>query len=331
MEGRDSAVLFYGTPMPNTAEEFRGIARQCRERGYDLWLTDARDGHVVVVARQVPKRQPQLRQNKMLNVLLVVGTLVTTTWAGALHQGVDLLASPSRWAVGLPYALALLSILGIHELGHLLVARRRGVPVTLPYFIPAPFFLGTFGALIRMEGPVEDRRQYLDIAIAGPLAGFIVAVVAVLFGAATEARGAAHGMVPASSFLFAVLFQLAGGESILEPVRLGPIAFAGWLGLLVTALNLVPIGQLDGGHIAYSLLGRRRARMLGVSFLTLMFVTGFLYSHHWLVWGLIAWAVVGLDHPPARNELLTVDGSRHVLAWVALVLFVSIVLPWPEW
>ena len=105
------------------------------------------------------------------HVVLLLATVATTTWAGALHQGIDLIEEPSRWTAGVPYALALLGILGVHELGHYIAARRRGVDVTLPYFIPAPFFLGTFGAFIRMRSIARDRPATFDIAVAGPLAG----------------------------------------------------------------------------------------------------------------------------------------------------------------
>ena len=190
---------------------------------------------------------------------LFVATLLTTTWAGASHRGVDVLKRPSEWMVGFPYALALLTILGIHEMGHYLVARRRGVAVSLPYFIPVPSYLGTFGAFIRMEGSVRDRAAYFDVAIAGPLAGLVAAVVALWVGLPGSAAGPEHGMVPDSSLLFAGVYRLVTGSLPAGSVQLGAVAFAGWLGLIVTALNLAPVEQLDGGHIAYALLGRRGA------------------------------------------------------------------------
>ena len=263
------------------------------------------------------------------NVLLLVATLVTTTWAGAAHVGIDLIAQPRRWPVGLPYSLALLAILGIHELGHYIVGRRRGIEVTPPYFIPAPTFLGTFGAFIQMRGEVRDRASYFDVAIAGPLAGLIAAVVAILVGLAGQATVTHGGMVPASSALFAGLYTLAGGTAPRQPVLLGPLAFAGYLGLLITALNLAPIGQLDGGHIAYGLLGARRAKLLANVVIALMVIGGLVYSGHWLMWAIIAWIVAGTGHPRAVDEDAGIGPIRVALGSAALAILVAIVAPWP--
>lgn len=261
--------------------------------------------------------------------VLFLATLVTTTWAGALHQGVNLLVEPARWMLGAPYALALVGILGIHELGHYLVARRRGVDVTLPYFIPAPVFLGTFGAFIRMRSAARDRATTFDIAVAGPLAGLAAALVALAVGLRGEAVVVHGGTTPASSFLFGAIYTLVTGASPQEAVQLGALAFAGWIGLVVTALNLAPVGQLDGGHIAYALLGRRRAALLGQSVIALMVAAGLLYSRHWLMWAFIAWAFAGTGHPPAQHEEPGLGRGRAALAVASFVLLLAIVLPWP--
>ena len=121
----------------------------------------------------------QRRAAGWVHGLLLVATLLTTTWAGALHQGVNLLTRPGEWMRGLPYSLALLAVLGVHEMGHYFMARRRNVDVSLPYFIPAPIWLGTFGAFIKMRGPIRNRASYFDVGIAGPLAGLVVALAAI--------------------------------------------------------------------------------------------------------------------------------------------------------
>lgn len=277
------------------------------------------------------RARPGRRRRSTLQVALLVATGVTTTWAGAAHVGVDLVRSPTAWPAGLPYALALLLILGVHELGHYIIGRVRGVAVTLPYFIPAPFFLGTFGAFIRMEGEVRSRSDYFDIGVAGPMAGLVAAVGAVLAGVALAPVPvvAAHGMTPASSFLFAALYQLAGGGDPHALVALGPVAFAGWLGLLVTALNLIPVGQLDGGHVAYALWGARRSRLLGAAVTAVMVGLGIVYSPHWIMWALLVWVVGGSGHPPARNENAGLSRGRRALAYGSFALLAAIVLPWP--
>lgn len=326
-EARESGLVFRGVPRPEAADEFDRSELEARRRGFELSLLDEPEGKAAVVA--LPASEPRLTPPlSVWHPVLLLATFLTTTWAGALHQGVDLLAQPGQWRVGVPYALALLAILGVHEMGHYLVARRRGVHVTLPYFIPAPFFLGTFGAFIRMEGRVRDRAAYFDVAVAGPLAGLAVAVGALYAGLAWSEPVMGHGLEPRSSVLVYVVSRLAGIAGT-GPVELGAVAFAGWLGLMVTALNLVPVGQLDGGHVAYAVLGRRAGATLGAATLGLLITGGLLVSHHLLVWGLIAWMIAGTHHPPAQNELAPLGAGRHLLAGVTLLLLLSILLPWP--
>jgi hypothetical protein len=330
MESEGGRAVFHGTLQPDADSAFSSVESALHDRGLDVWLLDAtRNRAAVVVAKA--QAIPALLKKPLLNSMLLLATLATMTWAGALHHGVDILKEPARWTLGFPYALALLLILGVHEMGHYLVARRRGVQVTLPYFIPAPFFLGTFGAFIRMGGHVADRRAYFDVAVAGPLAGLAVAVLAVLVGISGETLVAGHGigMMPSSSLLFAGLYKLAGGGLITEPTQLGPIAFAGWLGLVVTALNLAPLGQLDGGHIAYALFGRVRARTIGVAVIASMVAAGLFYSQHWLMWAIVAYFIAGVDHPVAKNEVAGIGPRRRALGYFALAILAAIVLPVP--
>ena len=275
-----------------------------------------------------------------INLALLLATLATTTWAGAAHGGVDLLAEPGRFAVGLPYALALLLILGAHELGHYFTARRHGIAVSLPYFIPIPFALGTFGAFIRMRSLAADRRQMFDVAVAGPLAGLVIAVPALLIGLqhSTVVTGpAAPGMMMGgadvgSSVLFAVLAKAALGEAVLESHRLvlHPVAFAGWLGLLVTALNLIPVGQLDGGHLVHAMLGHRTARVVGVVALGTLVVLGLFVWSGLLVWALLIVLVAGTTDVPPLNDVSRVGQGRMALGAVAFALLLLILLPVPH-
>ena len=308
---------------------YETVADALRAQGVGLSFVSDPSGRAAATVTPLRAARSAWRTEPWPQLLLLLLTLATTTWAGALHQGVNLFAEPARWPLGIPYALALMGILGIHELGHYVVARRRGVHVTLPYFIPAPVYLGTFGAFIRMRGIVRNRSTYFDIAVAGPLAGLAAAIVALAVGLPGEITGAHGGMQPASSALFAGLYLLAVGGSPHDPVVLGPIAFAGWLGLVVTALNLIPLGQLDGGHIAYAVLGRRRAAVLGKVVLALMVAAGVLYSRHWLLWALIAWLVAGQGHLRAVDDDAPVGRGRMLLGWGTLALLLAIVLPWP--
>lgn len=327
LEALPNGALFTGPARAGAAEAFSGAEHRLRDRGFDLTLAEAEGG---VAALVLPHHQERLPSKRLwLHVLLLVLTLATTTWAGVLHQGIDLGAEPRRWTAGLPYALALLAVLGVHEMGHYLVARRRGVPVTLPYFIPAPGFLGTFGAFIRMPARVATRAHYFDIAVAGPLAGLAVASMAIFYAVMSGDSLPGHGMDPRSSTFFYLLYRLCGGDPAVERVALGAVGFAGWLGLVVTALNLLPVGQLDGGHIAYSLWGRQRAATVGAVVLGLMVAAGIFASPHLLVWAFVIWALAGRSHPPAANELAPLGTGRHLLGFASFLVLLAILAPWP--
>ena len=290
-----------------------------------------------VGALPAPAQRPS---RAWIHLALLLATLATTTWAGAAHGGVDLLAEPGRFAVGLPYALVLLLILGAHELGHYFTARRHGIAVSLPYFIPIPFALGTFGAFIRMRSLAADRRQMFDVAVAGPLAGLVVAVPALLVGLqdSTVVTGpSAPGMMMGgadvgSSVLFAFLAKAALGGAVLEGHRLvlHPVAFAGWLGLLVTALNLIPVGQLDGGHLVHAMLGHRAARVVGVVALGTLVVLGLFVWSGLLVWALLIVLVAGTTGVPPLNDVSRVGQGRMALGAVAFALLLLILLPVPH-
>lgn len=297
-------------------------------------MQDAGGGRVAIVALPIAVDAELKRQSKTgVNVLLFIATLATTVWAGAMHQGVNLLAEPARFMAGVPYALALLAILGVHEFGHYIVARRYGVDVSLPYFIPVPMGLGTFGAFIQIRSLIKSRRAVFDIGIAGPLAGLVVAIPALYFGlrgAPSLSPESGIGVHTGSSILLALVHQLAnGGELGADFVRLSPVAFAGWIGLFVTALNLLPVGQLDGGHIAYALFGQRWARGIGVAAFLLMLALGLTVWPGLLTFAIVIALIAGFAHMPALDDVTAPDGKRFGLGVVTLALLLLIVLPLP--
>lgn len=277
-----------------------------------------------------------------VNGLLFALTIGTTTWAGAAHLGVNLLREPERFAVGLPYALGLLAILGVHELGHYFMARHHGIRVTLPYFIPFPFALGTFGAFIEMRSRAENRRALFDVAVAGPLAGLVVAIPALLVGlrssavivAATAEPGAGmmHGGTSVgSSVLLAFLAKLSLGSALLEghTLQLSPLAFAGWLGLMVTALNLLPIGQLDGGHIAHAMFGRRAGDTIGRVAMWTLLLLGLFVWPGLLTWAIIVFFIAGRGVTPL-DDLTPLAPSRRWLGYAAFAILALILTPLPH-
>ena len=266
--------------------------------------------------------------------------MLTTTWAGAAHQGVNLLREPERFAVGLPYSLGLLAILGVHELGHYFMARRHGINVTPPFFIPLPFALGTFGAFIQMRSPSESRRALFDVAVAGPLAGLVIAIPALLIGLRSsailppeviQAPGFAGGTSAGSSILFALLAKLSLGDALEfgHVLRLSPLAFAGWLGIFITGLNLLPIGALDGGHAARSMFGSRVGGTISTIAVWSLFLLALFVWPALLMWALIAFFLAGAGTPPL-NDLTPITSGRRWLGYATFLILALILVPLPH-
>ena len=287
--------------------------------------------------QSIPPRRP------LINFALFAATLVTTTFAGAAHQGVNVLERPEAWTIGLPYGLGVMLILGVHEMGHYLAGRYHGVPVSLPYFIPIPFALGTFGAFIRLPPLLKTRKQLFDIGVAGPLAGLAVAIPALALGlqwstvlpvepAGVEGSHMAQGVGVNASMLLALVSKLAIGETLTTGhyLVLHPLAFAGWLGLMITALNLLPVGQLDGGHIARALFGQSRAQAVGKATLFAMVALGLFVWSGLLFWALVVFFIAGTPGMPPMEDVTPIDPRRQALAWFSFALLALILLPFPH-
>jgi len=277
-----------------------------------------------------------------LALLLLAATLLTTTLVGARIAGVDLTtlrSDPATLLQGLPYSLGLITILGIHELGHYLTARFYKIRSTLPYFIPMPFFLGTFGAFIQMRSPTPNRKALFDVSIAGPIAGFVATLPILMWGLAhsevvplTEKTGILNpeALNPKYSILLALLSKLALGSQLnaQTAIDLHPLAVAGFLGLIVTALNLMPVGQLDGGHIVHAMFGQRTAIVIGQIARLLLLVLSLVQSE-FFVWAIILLFLPLIDEP-ALNDVSELDNKRDILGLMVMGLLVIIILPLPQ-
>jgi membrane-associated protease RseP (regulator of RpoE activity) len=253
-------------------------------------------------------------------------------------------AHPSLIASGLMFAVALLSILAAHESGHYVACRRYNVEATLPFFIPAPplFLAGTFGAFIKIKSPIPTRRALFDIGVAGPLAGFIViipvAIAAILTThpappLITSGADSAGAVVFFNDPPLLRLFARALGMDIANAAP-NPFYFAAWIGLLVTSLNLLPVGQLDGGHAVFSVFGERAHRLVGrfaFAAMLALAVLGWLWHHApgGFVYAVLLFVMLRLPHPRATTEEASLGRARIVVAWLTLAVFLLCFEPFP--
>lgn len=288
---------------------------------------------------QPADREPLTRPLLALGLLLL--TFLTTTLAGLEMSGLELKqlqAEPSLLLRGLPYSLGTIAFLGCHEFSHYLMAARYRIRATLPCFIPVPFFLGTFGAYIQMRSPVPHRKALFDVAVAGPLGGFLVTVLLLWWGLsrsevvplAEESSFLTFSAIdPRFSFLFAVLGKFALGTALVPgtAIHLHPLAIAGYVGLIFTALNLMPVGQLDGGHIVHAMFGQRTAMAIGQVARILMLVLAMVRSE-FLLWAVILFLMPVADQP-ALNDVTELDDGRDILGLLSLALLIVILLPLP--
>jgi membrane-associated protease RseP (regulator of RpoE activity) len=273
-----------------------------------------------------------MRKFPFLHLLLFLLTFMSTLFWGALHAGVDLLKEPGKIYMGLPFALTLMTILLCHELSHYFTSKRHRVNATLPYFIPAPTIIGTFGAFIKMKSPIATREALIDIGASGPIAGFIISVIATVIGlsmsqvvSVAQTRG---GLNLGDSILFSLLSRMILGVTPSGyDILLDPVAFAGWIGLFVTSINLIPVGQLDGGHIAYALLGDRQIK-LSILLIVVMASLGLFLWQGWAIWAVLL-MVLGLKHPPVLYWGSELDSNRKFAGWLSLVIFILTFIPVP--
>ncbi len=257
------------------------------------------------------------------------------------HLFLFALTALSTWFVGGPvYAFWLLLILTAHEFGHYFAAKAHRVKATLPYFIPFPLApLGTMGAVIRMSAYIPDRRALFDIAIAGPLAGMAIAVPVTIIGVMLESTQVPMPMVSAGLrfgdplLLLFLERMILGARPEGYELLIGPMAFAGWVGFFVTALNLLPISQLDGGHISYAVF-ERNSRKVAFAVFGILGVMMVFNGPHYLLILALAW-YAGIGHPPTLDDAAPIGPRRQALAWLALAIFVlcftptPIVVDWP--
>lgn len=317
-------------------------------------------GQVIYLA---PKQPEPKKEKVSTNIILFVLTVFSVMLAGAQPAGPvpndpagQMLLLAKSILTGWPFALSLLGILVAHELGHYFMSRHHKTPASLPYFIPFPLSpLGTMGAAIIMRGIPKNKRVLFDIGIAGPIAGLVVAIPVLFFGLSLSTLGTIdpnpNSFIEGNSLLYLFAKYFTFGQLLPAPVEpqgflywlqyfftgrpipfggldvfIHPIAFAGWAGILVTALNLIPVGTLDGGHIIYALLGEK-ARKAFPFIIALLIVLGISWSTWWLWAALLFW--LGRVNAQPLDQITTLDPARRLIAYTMIIIFVLVFMPVP--
>jgi len=301
----------------------------------------------------IPQNRTKKTTKLWLNILLFVVTIFTTMTAGAMLAGKDFFQDFSLIIYGWKYSFAVLAILTSHEMGHYIAARWHKIKVTLPYYIPLflpGFHFGTMGAFIKLKSPIPNRRGLLDVGVAGPLAGFVLSLIFLSIGFATlpnfegivayvetihpwDMQGGVN-IILGKSLLFSFFNDVIGGGRLpMNEVYHFPFIFAGWIGILVTAINLIPIGQLDGGHILYSLIGDKARKVGLISFFALFILNLYLLveflSAIWVLWIILILILIRFRHPPTMNDAIELTPLRRYLGWLCLFIFAICFIPMP--
>lgn len=312
----DGAYFFSGNPTNDPKDIIKRLWTSLYSMGYGTQMVYELGEHILVVApiEEKPERIGW-------NVVLATITVFTTMFFGSMFFGVDPFSHPEQIIAGLPFTLAIMFVLGSHEMGHYIVAKLHGMKTSLPYFIPF-IGIGTMGAIIKHRGPIPSRTALFDVGIAGPIVGLVASIIVTAIGLSLPPLD----IVPQDGFLYyklslPVLFNFiasfVGGMN--NEMIIHPVAFAGWVGMLVTALNLIPAGQLDGGHIMRAMLGPRAAYISAVVPFVLLSMSLFIYfvmqqnGFMWLFWGLLISLFAVAGHPEPLEDSDYLNRSRMVL------------------
>lgn len=320
-------------------ENFDSLRLSLSDKGYIPMLRYVKGEHIIYVIRKSKKKEKPV----WINISLLIATIVTASLTGSiLHMGYnDIWNIPRIMDVFMPenlfngillFAFPLMSILFIHEMGHYFTSKKHGIATSLPFFIPIPpimpsFNIGTFGALISSRDPMPNRKALFDVGISGPIAGFIVAVPVTIIGImyshpAPLTEPVAGEIILGGSILFTYLSTYILNIPLGTPIDLSLIAFAGWVGLLITSINLLPAGQLDGGHIFRAFLGEKQ-KWAGWIAVMIMVFTG------WFFFAIIIMFMMGMQHPPPLNDATPLDVKRKLLFFIAIIILIVCYIPYP--
>ncbi|HVO77244.1 MAG TPA: site-2 protease family protein [Methanomassiliicoccales archaeon] len=331
---QDAVQVFVTPDMSRLDTEFDALRKEMSVKGY-IPILDHRAGEYIVA---VIRRPPLGPGRNWINMTLLIITLGTTIFAGAFlwaayNNSTDILTVDNVAFGTLFFALPLMTILGVHELAHYIASKRYGIDASLPYFIPSIPPLGTFGAFISIREPLPNKKSLVDIGMAGPIAGILVSIPIAILGLWLNAQGPVNiNAAPGGSVLinFPFFYDLI---ALIVPqpeglVAFHPLAFAAWVGFFVTAINLLPAGQLDGGHVARGLLGDN-AKYLSVAIVGILIFLGIWYGYFgWLFFAFLI-IFIGMRHPAPLNDVSKLDKKRIGVGVLGLVLLVGTFVPVP--
>ena len=338
-------LLYFGDPLVPRDTLMKRVWPVFRREGYEVTLT-TRTGEHVLVAEPV---SVGINGIPWKNVLLLLATILSTLWAGTMWYHIrpeTIMANPMVMLKAWPFAVAVLGVLGTHELGHYAMSRYHGVQATLPYFIPMPTLIGTMGAVIKMKGQMPDREALFDIGVAGPLAGLIATIVVTAIGLTLGPEPVPSWVLEGTHvevefgyppLLHAIAWAVS--EPLVyesEPWSVNPVVIGGWVGMFVTFLNLLPVGQLDGGHIVRAMIGDRQKAVASAVPFVLFGLAGYLFYVQnvgdavgiWVFWGLFAmfFAYVGPATPITDDKL---DVRRKLIGVLTFALGILCFTPVP--
>ena len=326
-------VRFRGQFLQDPADCFDELRERFERHGFTPMVREQNDRPILVA---LPAIFHPRRSNRTINVILLAATILSTLFVGASYTASSTNDLLMLWR-GWPFSLSIMLILGAHELGHYFAARYHKVPVSLPYFIPLPVpgSIGTLGAFIQIKAPVKNKRALLDVGAAGPWAGIIFAIPILFYGLATSEVMPLPANIPymaeGNSILYALMKIIVFGQFLPADgldVHLNQVAWAGWVGLLVTSLNLIPVGQLDGGHVAYVLFGQWAKKLFWPVIIilgALVILTGTLT---WILW-IALLLLFGRRYAVPLDDVTSLDPRRKAIAILTLLLFFLVFIPLP--
>lgn len=320
----DIKFFYLNSDNPDISESFDQLRQILIPKGFIPFLYEGGEHFL-----QVSRRPPTKFRGTYVNMVMLALTLASTIYVGSIYSA-NYIGGSGGEAMRLLYgfvffSVPLMSILGIHEIGHYIVAKRYKVRASLPFFIPFPFSIGTFGAFISLRDPVPNRKAMTEIGIAGPLFGFLLAFP-LLFVAQYLQKiiPFVHNYSTGFVINFPLIYNLLNLHPAVHP--LFPMVLAVWVGIFATAMNLLPVGQLDGGHVVRGLLGKR-ANIIDYIFVALLFGLGFVYEGWWIL--AIFVILIGLTHPPALDDYSKIPVRDIALGLIALVMFIITFTPIP--